>query len=668
MSILQAQQLGISYGAFDLFKGISLTVANDAKIGLIGPNGVGKSTIMMILAGLRTPTTGQVSMAKNRSIGYLRQEAVEAFGSRDNSVYTEMLAVFEHLHQRQAQLHELEIQMADSNGNLDALLAEYGRLQEAFELAGGYDFEVRIQQTLEGLGLGKGAWHIPLNHLSGGQKTRALLARLLLEKPDLLMLDEPTNHLDLDAVEWLENTLINWPGAVLIVSHDRYFLDNVINTIWEMSPAGIETYSGTYSSYLLQRQERWEYQERVFKEEKARLLKDVDFIQRNWVRASTHARALGLLKKVSRELAIIEQFGLMSLRSGKKWSEYGLRADRPLEVIEAIRGVNAISIPTNRPPKIRPQFRHFNNSGNYVLRVNTAEIGYPGNSLFTARDVELKRGDCAVLMGPNGSGKTTFLKVLLGEMEPLSGEVQPGAGLQVGYFAQAQEQLKGTHTVLEEFQRHKDMEEERVRRHLAAYLFRGEDVFKPIDGLSGGERARLVMALLALEGANFLVLDEPTNHLDIPAREALQEVLEEYNGTILLVSHDRYLINRLATRVWEIKDKQLVTFNGNYREYILRQTTMRNGNQDGSRKILLTQAPMARDNSRETRQRMLDLEKLEGRIREKEKEIKHLSHELQKIGKEGAFEKMHQLSNQLAHAEAIMEELMQEWEQLIAES
>lgn len=668
MSILQAHSLGISYGAFDLFKGISLTVANDAKIGLIGPNGIGKSTIMMILAGLRTPTTGQVTMARNRKLGYLRQEAVEAFGSRDNSVYQEMLFVFEDLHKRQAQLHDLELQMADANGNLETLLEEYGHLQEAFELAGGYDFEVRIQQTLEGLGLGKDTWQMPLNHLSGGQKTRALLARLLLEKPDLLMLDEPTNHLDIDAVEWLENTLINWPGAVLIVSHDRYFLDNVVNTIWEMSPAGIETYSGTYSSYLLQRQERWDFMERVYKEEKARLLKDVDFIQRNWVRASTHARALGLLKRVSRDLAIIDQFGLMSLRSGKKWSEYGLRADRPLDVIEAIRGVNAINIPTNRPPKIRPQFRHFNNSGNYVVRVEEAEIGYPGNSLFSAKDVELKRGECAVLMGPNGSGKTTFLKVLLGELEPLSGEILPGAGLQIGYFAQAQENLKGSHTVLEEFQRHKDMQEEQARSHLAAYLFRGEDVFKPIDGLSGGERARLVMALLALEGANFLVLDEPTNHLDIPAREALQEVLEDYTGTILLVSHDRYLINRLATRVWEIKDRQLITFHGNYREYILRQATLRNGNQNGTRKILLSQAPMARDNSRETKQRMLDLEKLEGRIREKEKDIKHLSHELQKIGKSGAFEKMHQLSNQLAHAEAVMEELMQDWEKLVADS
>ncbi len=665
MSILQAKQLGVSYGAFDLFKGISLTVANDAKIGLIGPNGVGKSTVMMILAGLRTPTTGKVSMARNRRIGYLRQEAVEAFGNQNNSVYTEMLAVFKEIHQRQAQLHELELQMTKAEDGLDALLEEYGRLQEAFELDGGYDFEVRIKQTLEGLGLGKDAWHTPLNHLSGGQKTRALLARLLLEKPDLLMLDEPTNHLDVDAVEWLENTLNNWSGAILIVSHDRYFLDNVVNTIWEMSPAGIETYSGTYSSYLLQRQERWDYMERVFKEEKERLLKDVDFIQRNWVRASTHARALGVLKKVSRELAIIEQDGLLSLRSGKKWSEYGIRADRPLEVIEAIRAVNAISIPTNRPPHIRPQFRSFENSGNYVLRINSVEIGYSGNSLFTARDVELKRGECAVLMGPNGSGKTTFLKVLLGQLPPLSGELLPGAGLKIGYLAQAQEQLKGPHSVLEEFQHHKDMDEEQARKHLAAYLFRGEDVFKPIDGLSGGERARLVMAILALEGANFLVLDEPTNHLDIPAREALQEVLEEYQGTILLVSHDRYLINRLATRVWEIKNKELVTFNGNYRDYILRQTTIRNGNQNGSRKILLNQAPLARDNSRETRQRMLDLEKLEERIREKEKEIQHLSQELQKTGRHGAFEKMHALSNQLAHAEAILDEYLEEWENLI---
>ena len=297
MSILQANQLGVSFGAFDLFKGISLTIANDAKIGLIGPNGIGKTTLMLILAGINSPSTGSVSIARNKRIGYLRQEAVEAFAHRDNHVYSEMLTVFDDLIRQQEVLNQMEAEMVQGGDEMDALLERYGRLQEAFEMAGGYEFDVRIQQTLAGLGLGKDAWERPLNQLSGGQKTRALFARLLLEKPELLMLDEPTNHLDIEAVEWLEHTLLDWPGAVLIVSHDRYFLDNVVNTIWEMSPSGLESYNGNYSAYLLQRQERWEYKERVFKEEKARLLKEVDFIQKNWVRASTHASALGFYKE-----------------------------------------------------------------------------------------------------------------------------------------------------------------------------------------------------------------------------------------------------------------------------------------------------------------------------------------------------------------------------------
>ena len=299
-----------------------------------------------------------------------------------------------------------------------------------FEHAGGYDYEVRIQQTLEGLGLGKKNWHMPLNHLSGGQKTRALLARLLLEKPDLLMLDEPTNHLDIEAVEWLERTLREWDGAVLIVSHDRYFLDNVVNTIWEMSRGGIEIYSGNYSSYLLQRQERWEYYERVFEEEKARLVNEVDFIQRNWVRASTHARALGLLRRLTRDLAIVDNYGIMALRSGKKWSEMDLHADRPLDVIDAIRKVNAIAMTSSRPPSIRPRLATDHVSGTLVLRANQVTVGYPGNALFTVKELELRRGECAALIGPNGSGKTTFLKVLTGQLEPLHGHVQLGASLQ----------------------------------------------------------------------------------------------------------------------------------------------------------------------------------------------------------------------------------------------
>jgi ATP-binding cassette subfamily F protein 3 len=664
MSILQANQLSVSFGAFDLFKGISLNIPNDAKIGLIGPNGVGKTTLMLILAGINAPTSGSVSIAKNKRIGYLRQEAVEAFAERDNPVYAEMLTVFADLISQQEELNRLETQMAQAGDDIEGLLATYGRLQEAFELAGGYEYDVRIQQTLAGLGLGKEDWNRPLNHLSGGQKTRALLARLLLEKTELLMLDEPTNHLDIEAVEWLEHTLADWPGAVLIVSHDRFFLDNVVNTIWEMTPAGIENYSGTYSSYLLQRQERWEYMERVYKEEKARLTKEVDFIQRNWVRASTHARALGLLRRLSRELAIVENFGVLGLRNGKSWSEMDLHVERELDVIEAIRAVNAIQLPGNRPLKIRPRFHSASTSGNFVLRSDFVEVGYPGHSLFSAKDLEIKRGDSVALLGPNGSGKTSFIKVLLEQLQPLSGELKPGAGLKIGYFAQAQESLHGENSVLDEFLSYKEMDAETARSHLATYLFRGEDVFKPISGLSGGERARLALAILALQGANFLVLDEPTNHLDIPAREALQDVLDAYDGTLLLVSHDRYLIDRLASKIWEIRCHELITFNGSYREYILRRPNSASPSAP-ARKMLLQPAPLARDNSKETRKRTLRLEQLEERIRALEKEIQTSSRELQKVSQKGAFERMHSISHQLALAQATLDELLQEWGELV---
>lgn len=668
MSILQANQLGVSFGAFDLFKGITLTIPNDAKIGLIGPNGVGKTTLTMILAGINSPSTGSVSMAKNKRLGYLRQEAVEAFAQRDNPVYAEMLSVFSDLITQQALLHELEHQLAQDGADLERLLERYGQLQEAFELAGGYEYDLRIQQTLEGLGLGKEDWQRPLNQLSGGQKTRALLARLLLEKPDLLMLDEPTNHLDIEAVEWLEHALLEWQGAVVIVSHDRYFLDNVVDTIWEMSPNGLEVYSGNYSAYLLQRQERWEYMERVFKEEKARLTKEVDFIQRNWVRASTHARALGLLRRLSRELAIVENFGVMGLRNGKSWSEMDLHVERVMDVVDAIRAVNAIDLPGNRPLQIRPKFNSSHTSGNFVLRAEQIEVGYPGNSLFTASDLEIKRGDCVALLGPNGSGKTSFIKVLLEELQPLSGALNPGAGLKIGYFAQAQDALHGERSVLDEFLSYKEMQAESARAHLATYLFRGEDVFKPLSALSGGERARLALAILSLQGSNFLVLDEPTNHLDMPAREALQDVLDAYDGTLLIVSHDRYLVDRLATRIWEIRDHQLITFNGSYRDYVLRRPTLNSTGNAAPRKMLLPQAPMARDNSKETRKRSLHLEQLEERIRQKEKEIQQLARDLQVAGRKSNFNHMHELSNKMAGAQARLDEYLQEWEAVLARS
>jgi ATP-binding cassette subfamily F protein 3 len=657
MSILSANNLTLSFGDFDLFRGISVTVANDSKIGLIGANGIGKTSLLMILAGLNQPTSGSIHLARGYRLGYLRQEAVEAFGDRSNSVYNEMLTVFAGLQEQQERLHDLETEM--STHYTDELLEMYGNLQDAFERAGGYDYDLRIRQTLQGLGLGKDHWDLPINHLSGGQKTRALLARLLLENPDLLMLDEPTNHLDNEAIDWLEHTLLGWEGAVLVASHDRYFLDNVVTTVWEMNQSGIDEYSGNYSSYLLQRDERWEYAQRVFEEEKARLLKEVDFIQRNWIRASSHARALGMLRKISRELAAVELYGIGVLRNGTKWHDLNIRADKPLDVIEAIRAVNAITFPS-RPPQIRPRLTQMHTSSNIVLRADKVMVGYPGNLLFRADDVELRRGECAALIGPNGSGKTTFLRTFLGELETLEGDLYRGASLKIGYFAQAHDDLDPKNSVLDELLRYKQMDPGEARSHLAQYLFRGDDVFKPVSALSGGERGRLALAILALKGANFLLLDEPTNHLDLPAQEILQEVLQDYNGTILLVSHDRYMINRLATQIWELRDKKLHVFKGTYREFVLSHSAPSSQPQ----RIILPPRPLARDNSRQTRKRQEALSLIENRIREAELAVQRLASEMQRPGNRWSYEQIRAMSTQYAQAQARLESLMGEWEKL----
>jgi ATP-binding cassette, subfamily F, member 3 len=666
MSILTAHNLGVSFGAFDLFRGVTCSIANDSKIGLVGPNGVGKTSLLLILAGLSPPTTGTVHTARGRRIGYLRQEAVEAFANRSHTVFEEMRSVFSDIEAQAAQLEQMEAQMSAGNFS-DELLTAYGDLQHAFEAAGGYDYELRIQHTLSGLGLHEQHWGLPLQHLSGGQKTRALLARLLLEKPDLLMLDEPSNHLDLESIEWLERTLREWEGAVLVVSHDRFFLDNTVNTIWEMTPSGIQAYSGGYSAYLHQRQERWEYLQRVFREEKTRLQNEIDFVHRNWVRASTHARALGLLRRLSRDIALVENFGILALRSGKQWSEWGLSVERPLEVIEAVRKINAIELPAERPPAMRPRLGYNRTSGNIVLRAQNLRVGYPGNQLFKVSELHLGRGECVALLGPNGSGKTTFLKLLLGEIAPLGGQIQLGASLKIGYFAQAHDQLNDENSVLEELTTHVPMQPEQTRKHLAQYLFRGEDVFKPVSVLSGGERARLALAILGLSGANFLLLDEPNNHIDIPAREALQEVLESFEGTILLVSHDRYLIDRLATQIWELRDGRLEVFEGSYREFAIRRAAGRASlaarkPEQAARQMARTPKPLIHGSDRESRRKQRAINELEERIQQQETIVKRLTRDLQKAGKAGAYDRTYQLGQQLAEAQNSLEDMLAEWE------
>ncbi len=564
MIILQANQLAHSFGAEDLFEDVSVLLHAKERVGLVGPNGVGKTTLLLILAGLLEPTAGTVSRQSDLTLGYLRQEAVLTFAGQENTVYQEMLSVFADLRGQEDQLRALEARMELG----EDVLAEYGRIQTLYEHGGGYDYQQEIKRVLQGLGFEPDQWDIPLTHLSGGQKTRVLLGRLLLEKPDLLILDEPTNHLDTAAIEWLEKTLRTWEGSLLIVSHDRYFLDRVVTQVWAMAQHGVKPYKGSYTAYVQQRELEWQHEETLFANETARLEAELEFIRKNIAGGKTDI-AKGKLKRLTRDIVLIEEVGLLGMQ-GKSWLQIGERV-RTLTVNEAAQRIKQLPSPTSRMPKLKIKLKPEQRGSRFVLRTKKLQIGYPDVPLFDCDDINLERLDCVALIGPNGSGKSTFLRTILGEIPPLRGKLRLGDGLALGYFAQGHEQLDMAKRALDEVLAHKPMSKEEARNYLGQYLFRGDDVFKRVGDLSGGERGRLALALLALDEANFLLLDEPTNHLDIPSQEVLQAVLEQFDGTIVLVSHDRYLVDRLATQIWELRDGdpgRLYVFDGTYQEFL----------------------------------------------------------------------------------------------------
>ncbi len=560
VSLLTFSSLSKSYGPHDIFRDLGGAVPHGSRIGLVGPNGIGKTTLLRIFAGLDESSGGSLFRARGLRAGYLPQEAIppspptpdpsplsrtgssgegggesRSGGERgEATLWAEMLTAFTDLLAHETELRQLETAMADPDRFLIAS-EKYGALQEQFERDGGYTYETRIKQTLTGLGFEAGDFDRPLAQLSGGQKTRALLARLLLESPDLLILDEPTNHLDISAVEWLEKFMGEWPGSVVIVSHDRYFLDEVVNKVWEMTPARIEEYHGNYSAYLLQRAERRERQALEYEAQQTFIAKEEDYIRRNIAGQNT-AQAKGRRRRLER-----------------------LKAT-PDAVVERPRDMDTLNLKLNT--KLR--------SGDRVLETHKLVVGYhdDGKPLFDAPDLLLWRGEIAALIGPNGTGKTTFLKTLLGQTPPLRGKVKLGSSLKVGYFAQAHEGLRPERTPIDEIQSVREMPSGAARDYLAKFLFTGDGVFKKVEVLSGGERGRLALAKLALEGANFLLLDEPTNHLDIPSQEILEAVLSDFAGTILLVSHDRYLIDALATQIWSLESGQLEAFKGSYREFV----------------------------------------------------------------------------------------------------
>ncbi len=664
MSLLSASNLAKSFGPTDIFSGISIEIPYGARIAIVGPNGIGKTTLLRILVGLDEPSAGQVSRARSMKLGYLPQEASL---SGSHTLWDECLRALGDLLDQEAELVRLEHAMSDPD-QVDEILERYGRLQQAFELAGGYTYETRIRQTLSGLGFDTNDYRRPITQLSGGQRTRAVLARLLLSNPDLLILDEPTNHLDIEAVEWLEGYLSQWEGATLIVSHDRYFLDKVVDHIWEMRTGSIETYRGNYSAYVQDRQRRWELQKQLYESEKERLEKDLDYVKRNIAGQRTQ-QAKGKLRRLSREVEAIESLGFQAVQS-KNWAEISSLADisdHSMSVDEVDRRIRSLRGPRNRPPQLNLHLKASTRSGDLVLRTRNLAIGYPdeGRPLFTSPDLLLKRGECAAVIGPNGAGKTTFLKTLLEQMPPLSGEVVLGASLNIGYFAQAHEDLNPAFTLVEEIDSvAPDMLLADIRDYLARFLFTGDEVFKKVSTLSGGERGRLALAKLALTDANLLLLDEPTNHLDIPSQEVLQEVLDSYPGTILLVSHDRYLIDALATQIWEIEPDQasLRVFEGSYSRYRAQQEAESLA-QEASRQVVVTrQGQTPKRNTSEERRRQGRIKEIESLIATLEAQLDTLGHRLEKPPSDPT--KVEKLGQEYVRVQAEMDQLLREWESL----
>ncbi len=637
MSLLTASNLAKSFGPDDIFEGISLDIPQKSRIALVGPNGAGKTTLLNILVGLDIPSEGTVSRAKGLRIGFLPQRPELVSG---HSLWDELLTAFADLRRQETQLKQMEEQLADPNLH-DSVLERYGELQHRFDAAGGYTYENRMRLVLHGLGFTPSEYDRPLEKLSGGQRTRALLGRLLLEEPDLLVLDEPTNHLDIGAIEWLESFLKDFPGAVLAVSHDRYFMDEFAGTVWEMDFGTLETYRGNYSHYVQQRQERYERRLKEYEAQQEFLAKEEDYIRRNIAGQNTR-QAKGKLRR---------------LETMQKRGDF---INRPRE-----------------RRNIHIKMAYAMRSGDKVLMTRGLAVGYADGDapLFSVPDITLYRGEVAALIGPNGVGKSTFLKTILEDLPPLAGETRIGASVIVGYFAQAHERLNPRNSIIDEVTAVKPMLAGEARNYLAQFLFTGDDVFRPIETLSGGERGRVALAKLALSGANFLLLDEPTNHLDIDSQEILQAVLADFPGTILLVSHDRYLVDALATQIWAAEPGSLTVFEGSYREFVAgRQTPpptpprKQGGEQISSSDSSRRNGEGRRGGDKKHGLNPYQLEKrvaqLETQIHDLETRLATLTDDISRASAEGNAARVSDLGAVYTQTEADLHAAMDEWGQL----
>ncbi len=534
MTILTLKNIKKSFGADEVISDVSFTLTDEMRIGLVGPNGAGKTTLMRIVCGELPADSGTVSIAPGAQVGYLSQEVP---AGTETTVWDTMLQVFAQAFALEARMREIEHEMetaAEDADRWERISKEYDRVTRAFEDAGGYGYKSAINGVLKGLGLPEETFGRAVSTLSGGQRARLALAKLLLSKPSLLLLDEPTNHLDIDAVGWLENYLTTWEGAVVAVSHDRYFLDRLCTHTADMHRGVVDVYIGNYSSFIMQRAEKRRLQEKAFENNQREIKRQEKIIQQyyDWGRING---GKNFIKAKARETLLSKME----------------RVDRP----ESERS------------RMSLQLTAAGRSGNDVLMVETLGMAFGEKVLFTDLSFKLLRGDRAALVGPNGIGKTTLLKLIAGRLAPVGGDVRFGAGVSAGYYDQLQETLCDTRTVIEEMREaYPSMTDSVLRNTLAGFLFYGDDVFKPVSALSGGERGRLALLKLMLLKGTLMLLDEPTNHLDMDSREVLEDALADFDGTVLFVSHDRYFINRVATRVIAMGE-ELVQVEGGWEEY-----------------------------------------------------------------------------------------------------
>ena len=630
MIILQANKIERSFAGEVLFDNVSLQVDERDRIALVGKNGAGKSTLLKILVGEEEPTSGEINKKRDLSLSYLAQDS--RFES-SNTIYDEMLHVFDDLRKTEKTLRKMELAMGEKTGaDLEKLMQDYDRLSEEFRQAGGFTYEADIRAILNGFKFDESMWQMKIEELSGGQNTRLALAKMLLEKPNLLVLDEPTNHLDIETIAWLENYLVNYSGALLIVSHDRYFLDKVATITMDLTKHSLDRYVGNYSSFVEQKEQKLLTEAKNYEKQQKEIAALEDFVNRNLVRASTTKRA----------------------QSRRKQLEKMERLDKP----EA--GTRSAHM----------TFHSDKTSGNVVLTVEEAAVGYDDQILSEPINLDIRKMNAVAIVGPNGIGKSTLIKSIVGQIPFIKGEARFGANVEVGYYDQTQSKLTPHNSVLDElWNDFKLTPEVEIRNRLGAFLFSGDDVKKTVGMLSGGERARLLLAKLSMENNNFLILDEPTNHLDIDSKEVLENALIDFDGTLLFVSHDRYFINRVATQVLELSEEGSTLYLGDYDYYLEKKAELE--------ALVAAQAEAVPVSSTEEvtgndyhlqKQNQKELRKITRRIEQLEAEMEELDQKIQAI-----TETMHstndaadlvQLQSDLDQLTVQQEAVMEEWAEL----